>query len=193
MSIVNHLMGAYPIKIEEHKKLDIPTKPARIVEAAGYVHRNIDYQLENLGGKQWALMVINKDTKEKFERHPMDAKMLAAILDACGAIDFDNWDGAKVSLSKLQFKPIGVVTPKETPKEEKKPVAEKFDSSDIKVLQKMIGQIETGSELQSFLNNMGAKFREGFEANYGEKETKEFEDAHKQFAKVLMKFYGHIK
>ena len=97
---------------------------AELDEAAGYVHRNINYSLENLGGRYWALVIVNKENKEKFERHPLDSKMLGAVLDSVGAVDFDNWEGAKVSLGKLQFKQLGVVNAPE-PKTEDPAIPEK--------------------------------------------------------------------
>lgn len=68
-------------------------------------------------------------------------------------------------------------------------VDEKFGSSDIKELDRMIGSISTRQELHSFLNSMGAKFREAFEANHSDKETKEFEAAFNKFYSVIMKYY----
>ena len=113
MSMEKRFLEAHGVKHVEHEKVVIPTKPERVKveEAAGYVHRNINYSLENLGGRYWALVIVNKENKEKFERHPLDSKMLGAVLDSVGAVDFDNWEGAKVSLGKLQFRQLGVVNP----------------------------------------------------------------------------------
>lgn len=114
-------LEAHGIEIKPFEKVTTPSKPAKIAEAAGYVHRNIGYSLENLGGKHWALVVVNKDNKEKFERHPLDSNMLGGVLDMLGAIDFDNWDSAKLSLDKLHFKQLGAIKPPEEKEPEVKP------------------------------------------------------------------------
>lgn len=128
---------------------------AELDEAAGYVHRNINYSLENLGGRYWALVIVNKENKEKFERHPLDSKMLGAVLDSVGAVDFDNWEGAKVSLGKLQFRQLGIVSAPETKKdadvtessEKYKQVAKKYNAStDADSDGTMSFSIETGKD-----------------------------------------------
>jgi hypothetical protein len=129
MSENNRFLEAYGIKVVEQEKLDVPSKPERIKEAAGYVHRSIIYTLENLGGKHWALVVCNRENKEKFERHPLNSQMVGSVLDMLGAVDFDNWDGAKLSLKKLHFKQLGAVEPVAPVEPKKEGSSKKFEAS----------------------------------------------------------------
>jgi hypothetical protein len=110
MSMEKRFLEAHGIQLKEQEKFVNP-KIKRIEEAANYVHRNIVYQLENLGGSQWALMIVNKENKEKFEKHPIGNTDMGTALNSCSAIDFDNWDTAKQSLIKLGYKQLGALAP----------------------------------------------------------------------------------
>lgn len=149
MSDNNRFLEAYGVKVVEHEKLDVPSKPERIKEAAGYVHRGILYALENLGGGQWALVVSNKENKEKFERHPLDSKMLGSVLDSLKAVDFDNWNLAKSSMAKLQFKQLGVVEPVAPKEEEPKEEGSKKKFEAKKVVASVEGKTRSGKDIYS--------------------------------------------